>query len=57
MNPALIIKSQQQAKKNEYKQNFVNRNSVRASELPSPVPVSHFIREFGGSDREQIENK
>ncbi len=51
------FKSQQQAKKNEYKQNFVkDRNSVRASELPSPVPVSHFIREFGGSDREQIEN-
>ena len=51
------FKSQQKAKKDEYKQNFVkDRNSVRASELPSPAPVEHFIREFGGSDREQIEN-
>ena len=51
------FKSQQQAKKDEYKQNFVkDRNSVRASELPSPAPVGHLIREFGGSDREQIEN-
>ena len=30
-------------------------NSVRASELPSPTPSGHLIREFGGSDREQIE--
>jgi hypothetical protein len=51
------FKSQQQAKKDDYKQNFVkDRNSVRASELPSPAPVGHLIREFGGSDREQIEN-
>jgi hypothetical protein len=30
--------------------------SVRASELSSPAPGGHLIREFGGSDREQIEN-
>jgi hypothetical protein len=30
-------------------------NSVRASELSSPAPNGHLIREFGGSDREQIE--
>jgi hypothetical protein len=30
-------------------------NSVRASELSSPAPGGHLIREFGGSDREQIE--
>jgi hypothetical protein len=30
--------------------------SVRASELSSPAPNGHLIREFGGSDREQIEN-
>ena len=49
--------SQQEARKQEYKQSFVkDRNSVRASELPSPAPVGHLIREFGGSDREQIEN-
>ncbi len=29
---------------------------VRASELPSPAPAGHFVREFGQSDREQIEN-
>ena len=44
-------------KKQQYKSNFVkDRNSVRASELSSPAPISHVIREFGGSDREQIEN-
>jgi hypothetical protein len=44
-------------KKQQYKNNFVkDRNSVRASELSSPAPVGHIVREFGGSDREQIEN-
>jgi len=44
-------------KKQQSKNNFVkDRNSVRASELSSPAPVGHVIREFGGSDREQIEN-
>lgn len=28
---------------------------VRASELPQPVPPSHFLRQFGQSDRETIE--
>jgi hypothetical protein len=28
----------------------------RASELQSPAPAGHFLREFGQSDREQIEN-
>jgi len=51
------FKSQIENKKKEYQQNFVkDRNSVRASELPSPAPIGHLIREFGGSDREQIEN-
>ena len=37
--------------------NYVkDRNSVRASEIGSPAPVGHLVREFGGSDREQIEN-
>jgi hypothetical protein len=44
-------------KKQKYKNKFVkDRNSVRASELSSPAPIGHVIREFGGSDREQIEN-
>ena len=29
---------------------------ARASELPSPARPGHFLREFGQSDREQIEN-
>ena len=29
---------------------------VRASELPSPAPPGHFVREFGQSDRDQIDN-
>lgn len=37
--------------------NYVrDRNSVRASEIGSPAPNGHLIREFGGSDRDQIEN-
>ena len=28
---------------------------VRASEIPSPVPLGHFLRQFGQSDRETIE--
>lgn len=31
-------------------------NFMRASELPSPAPASHFLREFGQSDREVIDN-
>lgn len=33
-----------------------NQSLIRASELPSPAPAGHFLREFGQSDREQIEN-
>ena len=29
---------------------------ARASELPSPAPAKHFLREFGQSDREVIDN-
>ena len=32
------------------------RDLVRASELPSPAPNGHFLREFGQSDRETIQN-
>jgi len=28
---------------------------VRASEIPAPVPLGHFLRQFGQSDRETIE--
>lgn len=51
------FKSQQKQRKEDYKKNYTkDRNSVRASELASPAPIGHLIREFGGSDREQIEN-
>ena len=33
-----------------------NEKYRRASELPSPAPAKHFLREFGQSDRETIEN-
>ena len=37
--------------------NYVrDRNSVRASEIGSPAPNGHLIREFGGSTRDQIES-
>lgn len=32
-----------------------DKNDVRASELPSPMPAGHFLRQFGQSDRETIE--
>ncbi len=38
---------------------FKNRTSTslkRSSELTSPAPAGHFLREFGQSDREQIQN-
>ena len=33
-----------------------NSRFRRASELPSPAPANHLLREFGQSDRETIEN-
>jgi hypothetical protein len=32
------------------------RELVRASELPSPAPPGHFLRDFGQSDRQLIDN-
>jgi endogenous inhibitor of DNA gyrase (YacG/DUF329 family) len=34
----------------------VNKWEARASELQSPAPGGHLVRQFGGSDREQIQN-
>ncbi len=36
--------------------NKMREKLVRASELPSPSPVGHFLRSFGQSDREMVEN-
>ena len=35
---------------------FKDRNLVRSSYLQSPAPGGHLIRQFGGADREQIDN-
>jgi len=35
---------------------FKDRNLVRASYLQFPAPGGHLIRQFGGSDKEQIDN-
>ena len=34
---------------------FQGQVLVRASELPTPLPLGHFLRQFGQSDRESIE--
>ena len=41
---------------NEYRQLRNQRNYLRASEMQSPAPPGHFLREFGQSDREVIDN-
>jgi hypothetical protein len=35
---------------------FIDRHLVRSSYLPYPAPGGHLIRQFGGSDKEQIDN-
>lgn len=42
--------------RNEFRQSNNRGQFLRASELPSPAPAGHFLREFGQSDREQIDN-
>jgi hypothetical protein len=39
-----------------YNKSFPDKNLVRSSYLPSPASGGHLIRQFGGSDREQIDN-
>jgi hypothetical protein len=40
----------------EFRKKIGGNNFMRASELQSPAPASHFLREFGQSDREVIDN-
>jgi hypothetical protein len=40
----------------EYRQSILAGQLNRASEIASPAPAGHFLREFGQSDRETIEN-
>ncbi|NRB76714.1 MAG: DUF1549 domain-containing protein [Verrucomicrobiales bacterium] len=59
--PAELTNQQKKAwqarQKNEYRTytNLVSK-MARSSELESPAPRGHFLREFGQSDREVIEN-
>ncbi len=47
------LRKSREARDKEYK--YKGQLLVRASELPSPQPPSHFLRQFGQSDREAIE--
>lgn len=47
------IKKQRDARNKPY--SYKGQLLVRASELPSPQPPGHFLRQFGQSDREAIE--
>ncbi|MFT5303006.1 MAG: hypothetical protein ACI87E_003802 [Mariniblastus sp.] len=40
----------------EFRRKTNARSFLRASEMDSPAPAGHFLREFGQSDRESIEN-
>ncbi|MBX7210064.1 MAG: DUF1549 domain-containing protein [Verrucomicrobiaceae bacterium] len=52
----LGIKDPKSAKSYENYQRSLHQTWSRAAELPSPAPRGHFLREFGQSDREIIEN-
>jgi len=52
----LGIKDAKSAKSYENYQKTLHQTWSRASEQPSPAPRGHFLREFGQSDREIIEN-
>ena len=50
-----IAKNSSSAPSHDYGNYVKDRNSVRASEVGSPAPNGHLIREFGASSRDQIE--
>lgn len=52
----LGIKDPKSIKSYENYQRSLHQTWSRAAELPSPAPRGHFLREFGQSDREIIEN-
>jgi Protein of unknown function (DUF1553) len=67
LNPALVkivkadatvlgLKDAKSLKSYENYQRTLHQTWVRAAELPSPAPRGHFLREFGQSDRNVIEN-
>ncbi|WP_395747454.1 DUF1549 domain-containing protein [Prosthecobacter sp.] len=50
------IKDEKERKAYIAKRASVSRDTLRAAELESPAPRGHYLREFGQSDRETIEN-
>ena len=52
----LGIKDEKSIKNFENFQRSLHQTWSRAAELPSPAPRGHFLREFGQSDREIVEN-
>lgn len=52
----LGMKDEKSIKSFENFQRSLHQTWSRAAELPSPAPRGHFLREFGQSDREIIEN-
>jgi hypothetical protein len=52
----LGLKDEKSRKSYEAYLKTLHQTWVRAAELPSPAPRGHFLREFGQSDREIIEN-
>ena len=60
MDSSMMMKDKKKKKKGGDESSYLwkdyNRDLVRASELQSPAPNGHFLREFGQSDRETIEN-
>ncbi|MCB1278296.1 DUF1549 domain-containing protein [Prosthecobacter sp.] len=52
----LGMKDEKSAKSFENYEKTLHQTWSRAAELPSPAPRGHFLREFGQSDREIIEN-
>ena len=56
MSPAEVRKELQEENKQQRRESLMMSQAVRASELESPAPRGHFLRTFGQSDRETIDN-
>ncbi len=56
MSPEEVRKMLAEKGKQSRRESLMMSNAVRASELPSPAPRGHFLRTFGQSDRDTIEN-
>ena len=50
------IKDEKERKAYISKRATISRETLRSAELESPAPRGHYLREFGQSDRETIEN-